>query len=148
MPSTHTALRYHIVFSTKERVPFIAPEWRARLHAYVGGTVRNLGGVAIAIGGVADHVHLLVSLNATHAIATLVREVKVAGTKWIHDEMKIQTFSWQEGYGAFTVSPSQTDSVAKYIANQEEHHRVKSFQEEYVEFLAKAGVEYDVRYLW
>jgi putative transposase len=138
MPSTHTSLKYHIVFSTKERCTFIDVKWRDRLHAYLGGIVRSLDGVALAIGGVADHVHLLVGLNATHSVAQIVREVKVASTKWVHSEIQLPIFSWQEGYGAFTVGPNSCDAVVKYILNQEEHHRTKTFQEEYLEFLQKA----------
>jgi REP element-mobilizing transposase RayT len=114
----------------------------------MGGTVRALDCVPLAVGGVADHVHLLVALNAIHSISQFVRELKVASTKWVHAEIKMPIFSLQEGYGAFTVSPSNCDPVVKYILNQEEHHRIKSFKEEYLELLQKAGVEYDPRYLW
>jgi putative transposase len=137
-----------LVFSTKERRPWIDESWRGRLHAFVGGAVNALGGVPVAIGGVADHVHLLVGLKATHAVADVVKEVKVASAKWIHEELGVLDFAWQEGYGAFSVSPSSCESVAKYVRNQEEHHRVKSFQEEYREFLEKAGVKYEERFLW
>jgi putative transposase len=147
MPSTHVSLRYHIVFSTKSRFPFIANSWRSRLHEYIGGCIRTFGGVPLQIGGVADHLHLLVGLKATHAPADLVREVKKSSTTWVRESIDVK-FQWQEGYAAFTVSGCDVQSVVTYIASQEEHHRTKSFQDEYVEFLIEQGVAYDERYLW
>lgn len=148
MASTHLSLHYHVVFSTKDRVPDIASAWRERLHAYLGGVVKNVGGVPEAIGGVADHVHLLIGLRATACLADVVRDVKAVSSRWVHDEIGVRTFAWQEGYGAFTVSASQRGAVLEYIARQEEHHRKRSFQEEYIEFLQRSCVEYDSRYLW
>ena len=148
MSSTHLSLHYHLVFSTKNRVPNIAEAWRGRLHAYLGGVVRNVEGVPEAIGGVADHVHLLIGLRATARLADVVRDVKAVSSRWVHEEAGDREFSWQEGYGAFTVSASQRDMVREYIAKQEEHHRKRTFQEEYVELLQRSGVEYDDRYLW
>ena len=148
MPSTHLSLHYHLVFSTKERSPIIAPEWRGRLHAFLGGTVNTLGGIPEAIGGVADHVHLLIGLRATHCLADVMREIKCVSSGWVHDEIGERAFEWQEGYGGFTVGAPQCADVRSYIARQEEHHRTRTFQEEYVEFLKRGGVEYDDRYLW
>lgn len=148
MPSTHLSLHYHLIFSTKDRAPFIQREWHTRLHAYLGGIVRDLGGVPEAIGGVEDHVHLLVGLRATHCLADVLKEVKASSSRWVHQEINEPSFSWQEGYGAFTVSASQIETVKRYIARQEEHHRKVSFQDEYVEFLKRSGAEYDKRYLW
>jgi putative transposase len=148
MPSTHLSLHYHLIFSTKDRVAFIHRDWRGRLHAYLGGLINDLGGVPEKIGGVEDHVHLLVGLRATHCLADVLRETKSASSKWVHDEIKPPRFSWQEGYGAFTVSASQIETVKSYIANQEAHHRKRTFQEEYLEFLQQSGVEYEEKYLW
>ena len=148
MPSTHLSLHVHVVFSTKERRAFIAEEWRERLHAFLGGALRTADAVPDAVGGTSDHVHLLVGLRATHRLSDLVRDVKQASSQWIHQTIRLPTFSWQEGYGAFSVSPSQCATVRRYIANQPEHHRKKTFQEEYREFLARAGVPVDERYLW
>lgn len=148
MASTHTSLNYHIVFSTKERCNFIDVPWRARLHEYLGGIVKNLNGIPLAIGGGDDHVHLLLSLSATHRLADLVRELKTASAKWVHETIQMHIFSWQEGYGAFTVSASNRNSVCKYILNQEEHHRRKTFQEEYRELLDRAGIQYEEKHLW
>jgi len=148
MPSTHLSLHYHVVFSTKDRAPLIAATWRERLHGFLGGTIHHLGGVPEAIGGVADHVHILMGLRATHCLAEVMREVKCVSSRWVHDEMTLRAFEWQEGYGAFTVGAPQCPDVRQYIIRQEEHHRTRTFQEEYVEFLQRGGVEYNERYLW
>lgn len=148
MPSTHLSPHYHVVFSVKNRHPAIADAWRKRAHEYLGGLIRAAQGVPEAVGGMADHVHLLAGLPATIALATFVQDIKQTSSHWIKDEMRVKNFAWQPGYGAFTVSPSHRDAVKKYIANQETHHRVKTFQEEYVEFLERGGVEYDEKYLW
>lgn len=147
-PSTYLSLHYHLIFSTKERRRFIADPWRNRLHAYLGGTVRTLRGVPEAVGGTADHVHMLVGLRATHCLADVLCEIKRASSQWVHETFGVSEFSWQDGYGAFTVSASAIGAVKQYILRQEEHHRKKTFQEEYVEILQRSGVEYDERYLW
>ena len=147
MSSTYLSLRYHIVFSTKDRRPLIRDTWRDRLHDYFGGTINGLGGYAEELGGVADHVHLLVGLKATHCLADFVRELKKASTKWVHAEVGVNRFSWQEGYAAFTVSATSRAAVQLYIQNQAEHHRVKSFSEELKKLLMKANVEYKQDYL-
>jgi len=122
MPSTHLSLHYHIIFSTKDRVPIIASEWRHRLHAYIGGVVRNIGGIPEAVGGVDDHIHVL-GLRATHCLADAVRDLKAVSSRWVHEQISVADFAWQEGYGAFTVSASQRMQVLNYIPRQEEHHR-------------------------
>jgi REP element-mobilizing transposase RayT len=147
MASTYLSLHYHLVFSTKNREALIAPEWRARLYDYLGGTIRGLGGFPEGVGGVADHVHLLVGLKATSCISDVMRELKKASSAWVHDEIGLRTFAWQEGYAAFTVSATSRDGVKQYIASQEEHHRLKSFREELLEMLGKAGIQYDPKYL-
>ena len=148
MPSTHLSLHYHLIFGTKNRQPLIADSWRERLHGYLGGAVRTIDGVPEAVGGTADHVHLLVGLRATHRLADVLREIKHASSQWAHESIVANDFEWQEGYGAFTVSASKIEVVKKYIAQQEEHHRKSSFAEEYVTFLRESGVDYDERYLW
>lgn len=147
MPSTYTSLHYHLIFATKDRVPCLILDWRSELHQYLGGTVRGLDGHPQGVGGVADHVHLLVSLKATQSLAEFMRELKKASSIWIQDTFRQQNFHWQEGYAAFTVSASARRSVKAYIANQEEHHRTKTFREELVEFLSRSGVDFDERYL-
>ncbi len=147
MASTHLSLHYHIIFGTKDRAPSILPAWRHQLHEYLGGVVRGLGGFPEGIGGVADHVHLLLSLKATHCIADFVRELKKASSAWVREHQDSATFAWQTGYAAFSVSATACTAVREYISNQEEHHRVNTFQEEYVSMLTKANIQYDPQYL-
>ena len=147
MPSTYLSLHYHVVFSTRCREPAIAESWRTRLFEYLGGTVNGLAGQPQGVGGTADHVHLLVGLKATHRLADFMRELKKASSIWVHQEIGVKGFAWQEGYGAFTVSPNARDHVRTYIAGQEEHHRARTFREELVELLERAGVEYEPKYL-
>ena len=147
MGSTHASLLYHLVFATKGREPFLRVEWRLRLHEYLGGVVRELSGVAQGVGGVADHVHLLVRLKPVHCLADFMRDLKKASSRWVGEVMGVRSFRWQEGYGAFTVSASVKGEVQDYIARQEEHHRRRSFREEYMVMLREAGVEFDERFL-
>jgi REP element-mobilizing transposase RayT len=148
MPATHLSLHYHLVFSTKERYPFILQEWRSDLHAYLGGMVKGLNRVPLAIGGVADHVHLLVGLRATHRLDYVIGHVKADSSGWVHKRVGQRKSEWQSGYLGLTVSPSQIERVRRYVLNQESHHRRKSFQDEYLELLKLSGIEYDSRYLW
>ncbi|HEU5395834.1 MAG TPA: IS200/IS605 family transposase, partial [Verrucomicrobiae bacterium] len=130
MSSTHLSLHYHVVFGTKHQRPLIAAEWRPRLHAYLGGAALTLDVVPEAIGGVADHIHLLIGLKATHRLADVMRDLKRASSTWIHETIGNREFQWQDGYAAFTVSVSMIETVRHYIAGQEEHHRQRTFQEE------------------
>jgi len=147
MSSTHLSLHYHLVFGTKNHESLIGSDWRARLHAFLGGVIRTLNGVPEAVGGVADHVHLLVGLRATRTLSDVLREIKSISSAWVHENVGIRSFAWQEGYGAFTVSASQLENVRAYIQQQEEHHRTRSFREEYVALLNRCGVEFDARYV-
>lgn len=147
MASTHLSLHYHIVFATKDRQRLIDAPWRPRLHEYIGGTLRGLDGHPHIVGGVEDHVHVLAGLRASRPLADIVREIKRSSSLWIHHELRYSNFAWQGGYSAFTVSPGARDSVERYIGNQEEHHRTRSFRDELVDLLTKAGIEYDPRYL-
>src|SRR4029453_9687376 len=146
MGPPYLSLHYHIVFSTKHRSPFIASAWRSRLHEYLGGTIRGLDGVPEVVGGVDDHVHLLVGLAPPHQLADFLRELKKAATAWVREQGLEPAFAWQEGYAAFTVSPTARAGVKAYIRNQEEHHRRRSFLEELQWLLQEAGVEYDPKY--
>jgi putative transposase len=148
MPSTHLSLHYHVVFSTKDRHPLISLDWKERLHAYLGGIVRDLGGIPECVGGIEDHVHLLIGLKATHRLCDVLRDIKGSSSRWMHDVVGLQEFAWQDGYGAFTVSDNRREAVTQYILNQEAHHRTRTYQDEYVTFLRQAGVEFDERYLW
>ena len=145
--STYASLHYHIVFGTKNRRPWIHPSWEARLHEYLGGTARGLDAFPQGIGGVKDHVHLLIGLKTTHRIADFMRELKKSSSAWVHDNMHVGEFAWQEGYGIFSVSATAREAVKRYIANQRSHHRKRGFREELIELLERAGVEYDARYL-
>jgi len=148
MPSTHLSLHFHVVFATKNREPRIAAEWRERLHSYLGGVARQSGSIPEAVGGVADHVHLLLGLTATAPLADVVRDIKAVSSSWVHNQIGDRAFAWQEGYGAFTVSPSHRENVRSYISRQEEHHRRRTFQDEYLDLLQRCGVDFDPRYLW
>jgi REP element-mobilizing transposase RayT len=145
MASTHLSLHYHLVFSTKNREPWIADSWIERLHDYLGGTVNGLGGFSQGVGGVADHVHLLVGLKATHCLADFMRELKKSASVWVHEEIAVPGFSWQEGYAAFTVSPTARVGVKRYISNQKEHHRKRPFRAELIELCL--ATDHDERYL-
>ena len=141
-----TSLRT-LVFSTKNRLPIIDSAWRSRLHEYLGGTIRGLGGFPEEVGGIADHVHLLVGLKAIHCLADVMRDLKKASSLWVHDTLGFPQFAWQEGYAAFTVSATARESVRRYIVTQEAHHQTTTFREEVIDMLEKAGVAYDPKYL-
>ena len=148
MASTHVSLHYHLVFSTKNREAWFVPSTRSRLHEYLGGVIRAEGGVPHAVGGMGDHVHLLVGLKATHCLADVMQRLKSVSSRWVHEELRLAGFAWQEGYGGFTVGAADLEKVRAYVLNQEEHHRTKTFQEEYLAMLKRGLVEYDERYLW
>lgn len=148
MANTYTSLNYHVVFSTKNREPWLESQILERLWPYLGGIARDNGMKALEVGGVADHVHLLISIPASMALSKAVQLVKGGSSHWLKDTFpKLAGFSWQDGYGAFTVSQSQLSIIQTYIRNQEEHHRTRTFEEEYRAFLKKNHVEFDDRYL-
>ncbi len=147
MPHTLTNLVMHAIFSTKERMPLIDADLKPHLHAYLGGIVRELGGVALTINGVADHVHMLVILPPVVAVADALRVIKSNSSKWVRDT-RGKKFNWQGGYAAFSVSESNVAAVSRYIARQEEHHRRVTFKDEFAAFLRKHRVEYDERFIW
>jgi putative transposase len=149
MAHTHTNLLYHVVFSTKDRAPLLDAELKLRLFAYMGGIIRELGGTALLVNGPTDHVHLLILLPAKLGVSEVIGKLKANSSGWVHREFPSRrNFAWQTGFAAFTVSHSQKPSVLDYIANQEEHHRKISFQEEFVAFLKKHEIAYDEEYLW
>ncbi len=139
----------HLVFSTKHRQPFIQPPVEAELHAYLGGICKEMGCPPIKVGGYTDHVHILCMLSKKVALMDLLEKVKANSSKWIKTKGEAyENFYWQDGYGAFSVNHTEVDVVVWYIANQHEHHRKKTFEEEYRAFLHKYEVEYDERYVW
>ncbi len=148
MGNSFRCLRYHLVFSTKNRAPQITPVLQQRLYDYIGGIIKDDNGQLLAAGGTADHVHLLASIHAGVPVSDMLRKVKSNSTKWIHETFPEQRgFAWQEGYGAFSVSQSNVEQVRRYIEQQEEHHRRISFDEEFIKLLERHGISYDGRYL-
>jgi len=145
MAQTFAQIFLHIIFSTKQRRPSLNEAWRNELFAYMGGIVRSLGGKALLINGVADHLHLLLSLPASVAPADAVRVIKARSSTWARS--RDRSFAWQSGYAAFSVSQSQTVQVRRYIARQQEHHTRIRFEDELVSLLQRHQMEYDERYL-
>jgi len=148
MPQSLSRVLIHLVFSTKHREPLISQEVRPRLHAYMVGILDNLKSPSLQTGGVDDHIHILCVLGRTISQANLVEEVKKSSSKWMKAEGGVPNFSWQAGYGAFSIGESQVDTVIRYIRNQEEHHGKVTYQEEYRRFLERYKVAYDERYVW
>lgn len=150
MPQSLAQIYLHIVFSTKNRSPYFQDKsLRTELHAYLTGICRNLESPSLIVGGVEDHVHIFCMLSRKTSIAELSRELKRDSSKWIKTrDSSMASFHWQNGYGAFSVSPAHVDSLRRYIANQEEHHRQETFQDEFRRLLKKYGVEYDEQYVW
>jgi len=149
MGQSYTCLRYHVIFSTKNRRPQITPDLRQRLYDYMGGIIKGENGRLIASGGTPDHVHLLISLHPQTSVAEIMRLMKTNSSKWTHETFPRKAdFAWQTGYGAFSVSHSNLGQVQRYITNQEEHHRQVSFEEEFVAFLRRHGVDHEEKYLW
>jgi putative transposase len=139
----------HIIFSTKDRLPCLDPLTRPHLYAYLATVARNFKCECYRVGGTGDHVHLAVRLSRTTSVAGLVEELKTSSSKWLKKQRPgLSRFAWQRGYGAFSVSRDELDALVAYIEGQEEHHKVRTFQEEYVAFLKKYGVPYDERYVW
>lgn len=149
MANTYASLHYHLVFSTKNRVPFLTPNIEERVWAYIGGVGRKHHITALQIGGYDDHIHALVMARPTVAPYQIAQYLKGDSSKWISQTFpELRNFGWQEGYAAFTVSKSNLESVVSYIQNQREHHRQRGFQDEYRGFLKKNGLEYDEQYVW
>jgi REP element-mobilizing transposase RayT len=149
MAQSLASLHIHLIFGTKNRQAFLSEKIRPDLHAYMATVLKNLGCRALLINSMDDHVHILFDLGRTVSISAAVEEVKKTSSKWIKTQgTPFSMFAWQAGYGAFAVSESNVAEVRAYIANQAEHHRKKSFQEEYRSFLARHGIDYDERYVW
>lgn len=149
MAHSYTNLLYHIVFATKERRSWLKPPIAGRLHAYLGGGIRDEGGTALAVNGTPDHVHILARLRQDKALSDVVRSIKANASKWMHRTFDSQaSFAWQTGYGAFTVSESQLEKVRRYILDQEVHHRKTTFEEEFVALLRAHGISFDPNYVW
>ena len=149
MPQSLSRVILHIIFSTKNREPWLDSAARPRMHAYLATICRDLAGEALCVGGVADHIHIVTTLPRTLTQAQLIEGIKKPPSKWIKRlESRYRGFSWQRGYGAFSVSPSQLGALLEYVQRQEEHHRTHTFQEEYRELLRKHGIEFEEQYVW
>jgi putative transposase len=146
--NTYTCLHYHIIFSTKDRRPWLGPEIESRVWEFLGGIARNNKMTALRIGGMPDHIHIALGLPANVPLSEALQLLKGGSSKWIKSEFPShRAFAWQDGHGAFTVSKSNLPEVIEYISNQPEHHRIKSFEEEYRAFLKRHAVEFDERYV-
>jgi putative transposase len=149
MPQSLSHILIHLIWSTKDRQRWLEPGIREATHAFLAGTVRQCDCEAYRVGGVADHIHLAVRLPRTLSVADLVKEIKTASSKWIKtQDASLHSFAWQQGYSAFSVGMSQKEKLLHYIDNQEEHHRTRTFQDEYRDFLKKYDIDYDERYVW
>lgn len=141
---TFTAVYLHVVFATWNRVPFLDPDIRPRIHAYFAGTARNLGLEYVTVGGVADHLHFLARFIASEPISNVIGQLKQSSTCFVHDEVRrLSDFKWQRGFAAFSVGRDRVASVVRYIEQQQEHHRRKTFEEELDEFLREFGASAD-----
>ncbi len=149
MANTYSNLFYHIVFSTKGRKDLISPEIEARIWAYIGGIARNHEVVAIKIGGIENHIHVLIMARPKIAPSQIVQWLKGESSKWLHDTFpELRDFAWQDGFGVFSVSKSNVPNVVEYIKTQREHHKMQTFEDEYVSMLRLHGIDYDDRYLF
>ncbi len=149
MPQSLSSILTHLVFSTRNRQPFLTEGVAAEIHPYLARVLKNVGCPSLQVGGVSDHVHLFFRLSRTKSIAEVVETVKTSSSKWIKTRShEFAGFHWQSGYGAFSVSQSDSEAVVAYIRNQAEHHRRVSFQEEYRRFLERYQIAYDERYVW
>jgi len=149
MPQSLANIYIHLIFSTKDRFPFLSKEVRPDLHAYMATVLANLNSPAVLINSVEDHVHILFNMGRIVTLAQVVEDVKKSSSKWIKTQgASFSKFAWQAGYGGFSVSESNAPKVANYIQCQEEHHRTKSFQDEYRVFLKKHKIQFDERYVW
>ena len=149
MARKYLSLLVHFTWSTAGREPWIEADMREDLYSYIGGIMKNKNAKLISAGGMFDHIHLYASMPSTISIADFVNAVKSNSSRWIHESAsRLRGFAWQEGYGAFSVSKSEESKVVRYISNQEEHHRKRTFKEELVGLLEKHGIEYDKRYIW
>ena len=149
MPQSYVSLPIHVIFSTKNRIAFIQPEWEDRLYQYLGGILREEKCVLLAASGMPDHVHLLISWSKERSVADVLRVIKTNSSRWIHQTFHDQAdFAWQAGYAAFAVSQSNLDQVKRYLAKQKEHHHKMTFKDEFIALLKRHGIDYDERYVF
>ena len=148
MAHSHTSTLYHVIYSTKHRQPLLTPPILTRLIEFTGGLIRQSGGRMLAMGGSPDHVHVLASLTPSAAISSQIREIKSLSSGWLKSSFpQLRAFAWQEGYSAVSVSQSVAGAVERYVRAQAEHHQTRTFEEELVAILQKAGIEFDPRFV-
>jgi REP element-mobilizing transposase RayT len=149
MANTYTQVHLHIVFAVQNRLSLINKSWQNRLYQYIIGIIQNHGHKVLSIGGMPDHIHILLGLRPTQSLSALMQNIKRDSSQWINENHFITgKFSWQEGYGAFSYSKSQISQVVNYIENQEKHHSKQSFLDEYTKILNDFGIEYDEKYIF
>jgi putative transposase len=149
MANTYSEIYIHVVFAVKYRANLIANTWRTSLYQYITGIVKSKNQKLMVVNGVADHVHILLGLKPECNLSDLVRDIKANSSRWINENGYVQgVFEWQRGFGAFSIGSKQVKTVIAYINNQEEHHRKKTFREEYIEFLEEYGVDYQPKYIF
>lgn len=149
MANTYTRMNVHAVFSVKGRGNFISEEWRGELHRYMAGILKETNNYSLAVGGYKDHVHIFFELNPSISVSDVLKNVKSKSSKWVNTKGFVAgKFKWQAGYGAFSYSRSQRDSVIRYIMKQEQHHGERTFKDEYLELLQKNDIKYDDVYLF
>lgn len=148
MADTFTQIYLHLVFAVKNRISLIKPEWKDELYKYITGIIKNIGHKLIAINGMPNHIHIAVGYKPHQLIPDLLQDIKANSSKWINEKKFVRgKFNWQAGYGAFSFSHSHLDAVVKYIINQEQHHKRKTFKEEYLDMLKKYNVQFDEKYI-
>jgi len=148
MSNTYAQLFFHVVWSTKNREPFLNHELREEVYRYIGGIVKHEYGVSLTIGGIADHVHMLINLSTKFSLSQVMRRIKANSSVFLRRNKNMANFEWQKGYGAFSVSTSMVPVVKQYICNQESHHKIYSFEDEFVRLLKKHNVVYDEKYIF
>jgi putative transposase len=148
MGNSYASLHYHLVFGTKHRRPLIGPAWEARLYGYLGGILRDTGGILLKAGGMPDHIHLVFGHTPARALSGVIRDVKAGSSRWVHEHIEgAADFAWQSGFGLFCVGAANLDQASAYVARQKEHHRTVTFEEEFRALLERAGIQYDPRYM-
>ena len=149
MPQSLAQIYLHVVFSTKNRYPFIERKVEHELYAFLGASIKRLGGISLSINGTSDHIHILALFPRTVTVADFIKDIKANSSRWIKTKgEEYQNFAWQDGYGIFSVSSSKKQVVTNYIAGQKEHHNKTTFKDEFLQFLNEYQIEYDERYVW
>ena len=149
MPQSLSHILVHLIFSTKHRAPLLTKQIQDELHPYLAGVLHNIECTSLRVGGLEDHIHALFGLSRTISVASVAEKLKTSSSKWMKNKgFVLDDFHWQNGYGAFSVGPTNANAVVRYIENQSEHHRHRTFQEEYRAFLEKYHIQYDERYVW